>query len=140
MTRIVSTDSGVAFLQKDTVTGIAGSVQSQDVVRFSTAPTFPVTVTYEFDAMVALIQEIFDQDAFGPSTQEPVIDVLSARDTALLVKESKILTVDYTATIQAAPGFTKASVVADVKTNIAEFNATQKLGGEAFVGDVDKIV
>jgi hypothetical protein len=66
--------------------------------------------------------------------------VQTAKDTALLVKESDVLVIDYTATIQAAPGFTKASVVADIKTNIASFNATQKLGGQAFVGDIDKIV
>jgi uncharacterized phage protein gp47/JayE len=137
---LVSTDSGTGFLQKDNFSVVAGSSQAQDVIRFSTPPTFPVSVTYEYDAGVASIQSIYDTDANAPQNQQPVVDLASAMNTAILVKACLELDIDYSATIQVEPGYLKSSVVAAVQNNIVSYGQTLELGQAVFVDDINKIV
>lgn len=137
---LTSVDSGTPYLQKDPSSVVAGSSQSQDVIRFSIPPTFPVTITYEYDSMPATVQSIFDIDENAPINQQPVIDLPSAMNTAILVKACPELDIDYAATIQVLPGYTKSDVIAAVQNNIITYGESLVLGQAVYVDDIDKIV
>lgn len=137
---IVSTSSGTPFLQRDFSTAISRSVRAQDAIRFSTAPTFPVTVTYLVNKKVQDVQNIYADGTLSPLTyREPLTD-LAAIQTTLLVREAPVLSVDYTVSITVLPGFNKAQVIAVVRSNLAAYSSGLGLGQEVFEADLNEIV
>jgi uncharacterized phage protein gp47/JayE len=135
-----SSDSGNPFLQKDTTTVLAGSVRAQDTIRFSTPPTFPVTITYTVNRRVQDAQNVFSAQTNAPfNYQEPLTD-LAAIETPILVKQAPTLQVEYTASITVLPGFSKAQVIAQVQNNLATYSSGLALGQTVYLTDINEIV
>ena len=137
---VVSSSTGSPFLQRDNATALQHSVRAQDTIRFSVAPTFPVTITYLVNKRVQDVQNIYASGKYSPlNYQEPLTD-LAAIQTPLLVKEAPTLSVDYTTSITVAPGYSKPQVIADVQANLAAYSSTLVLGQKVYVDDLNKIV
>lgn len=137
---VVSADSGTPFLQRDQASALAHSVRAQDAIRFSVAPTFPVTITYLVNKRVQDVQNIYATGEYSPlNYQEPSTD-LAAVQTPLLVKEAPVLSVDYTASITVLPGYSQAGVVAAVQANLATYSSGLVLGQKVYLTDLNAIV
>lgn len=137
---LVSVSSGAAFLQTDATSVLQGSVQALDAIRFTTLPVFPVTVTYLRNKRVNDCQEVFNDDTLAPLNYRAPVDVLSAIETPILVRQAPILDVDYTVTIVVLPGRTKSKVVSDVQANLLAFSETLLLGQIVYKTDLNDIV
>lgn len=140
VTSLSSVNSGVAELQADVSSSLRGSVQSLDAIRFTTNPTFPVTVIYTRNKLVADAQNVFNDNSLAPATQQDPVDTLSATETAILIHEAPQLLIDYTVTITVAPGQVKGQVITAAKTNLLAAAALFKLGQTVFIDDFNKIV
>lgn len=138
--RLDSVSSGVASMREDTTTALAGSVRAQGTVRFSTPPTFPVTISYARNRNVEDIQAVFNEDDTAPANQQDPTTDLIATQTPLLVKEAPDLPVDYAASITVVPGYIKANVIAAVQVAIASYSATLSIGQTIYLSDVNEIV
>ena len=137
---LLSVSSGVAFLQADQSSALQGSVQAQDALRFSTLPSFPVTITYTRNRMVSDAQAVFDDSGQAPLNYVAPTDSLTAVQATLLVRQAPQLLVDYTVAITVLPGYTKALVVSAVQTALINFGDALVLGQPVNVDDLNKIV
>jgi hypothetical protein len=140
---LVSVDSGSAVLRPDTSDALTGSVQAKDSIQFTLAPTFPVQVTYTYDARVAEVQNVFNVPANAPLNQLDPVDTVTAVKTPILVKRAQPIDVDYTVTISVVPGQSPATVKANVALALSEFSAAMLMGpvdGIMFLTDLNQIV
>ncbi len=138
--RLDSVSSGAAFMWEDTTTVLAGSVQAHGTVRFTGAPTFPVTITYARNRNVEDVQAVFNADDKAPANQQDPTTPFIATQTALLVKEAPDLSVDYSASITTLPGYIRANVIAAVQNAIATYSATLGLGQTVYLSDINEVV
>lgn len=140
LVNLISVSSGTAFPQKDTTTALAASVRSQDAIRFSVPPTFPVTITYTANNRVAQTQNVYDTDSLTPiNYQAPTTDA-AAVATPLLVKAAPQLSVDYITTITVLPGFIKSQVIPQVQNALATYSSGLTLGQTVYLADLNQIV
>lgn len=140
---LVSVDSGSAVLRRDTQSAIAGSIQSRDTIQFTTPPTFPVQITYEYDARVAAVQNVFNDEANAPLNQEAPVDIVTAVRTPILAKRAEPIDVDYTVTVTVVPGEDPVTVKSNVAAALANFSDAMKMGpvnGTMFLTDLNQIV
>ena len=136
----VSASSGTPYLVRDNSSATQHSVQARDTIRFSTPPTFPVTITYLVNQEVASSQNVFSSGQYAPYNYQEPLTLDAALATPLLVKEAPVLSVDYTATITVAPGYVKAQVITAVQANLAAFSAALVIGQQVFLSQVNAVV
>ncbi len=137
---LVSVSSGQAVLRRDPGGAVAGSVQSLDYIQFTGLPTFPVQVTYTYDARVQTLQDVYNDPQYAPLSQVAVTSPATAARTPLLAKRAIPVDIDYTVAIMVVPGANGATVRNDVKDALAVFAADFKLGDTVFVDDLNKVV
>lgn len=137
---LVSLDSGAGSLQIDTSSALAGSVQSLDAIRFTVAPTFPVTVTYTRNKLVSDAQNVYNDPAKRKVNQRDPVTTEDAVATPILVKQAPQLLLEYTVQITVLPGFFKSDVITNVRNNLATFSDTLKIGKTVFQSDLNETV
>ena len=137
---VESATSGTPFLQADTTSALAGSVQAQDAVRFAAPPTFPVTVTYTVNANVTNAQAVFNTPTLAPLNYQAPSTPLAAVQTPLLVKAAPQVLIDYITSITVAPGYVKSQVVPQVQSALATYFNGLTLGQTAYLADVNTLV
>ncbi len=140
---LVSVDSGTAVLRQDPGGALAGSVQSKDTIQFTSAPAFPVQVTYTYDARVAEVQNVFNDPANAPLNQLDPVDTVTAVRTPILAKRAIPIDADYVVTISVVPGQSPATVKANVAAALAVFSDAMKMGpvdGIMYLTDLNQIV
>lgn len=140
---LVSVDSGAAVLRQDVDGALSGSVQSKDSIQFTSAPIFPVQVTYTYDARVAEVQNVFNVPANAPLNQLDPVDVATAVKTPILAKRAIPIDADYTVTISVVPGQSPATVKANVALALSVFSDAMKMGpvdGIMYLTDLNQIV
>ncbi len=137
---LVSISSGQAVLRRDEGGAISGSVQSLDYIQFTGAPTFPVQVTYTYDARVQTLQDVYNDQKYSPLSQVAVTSPATAARTPLLAKRATPIDIDYTVAIMVVPGANGASVRTAVRDALELFAADFKLGDTVYVDDLNKVV
>jgi hypothetical protein len=140
---LVSVDSGSAVLRQDPGGALGGSVQSKDCIQFTTAPVFPVQVTYTYDARVAEVQNVFNDPANAPLNQLDPVDTVTAVKTPILAKRAQPIDADYGVTISVVPGQSAATVKANVALALSVFSDAMKMGpvdGIMYLTDLNQIV
>jgi len=137
---LASVNTGTAVARLDTTSPREGSVASSDTIQFSTPPTFPVTISYTYDAQPRNVQTALGNPDVSPVEYETPVDRITAMDTPILAKAGTAVDIDYTVTIMVQPGYVPAAVITAVQTAIAAFAATYTLGETIYVDDLNKTV
>lgn len=138
---LVSVSSGAAVLRRDESAALSGSVQSLDYIQFTTAPTFPVQVSYDYDSRVQQVQDIYNDPQYSPLSQVAATTPAAAARTPLLAKRAFPVGLDYTVAIMVVPGANPATTRNDAAVALQAFAATNyELGSTAFLDDLNKVV
>jgi hypothetical protein len=140
VTALVSVATGAAVLRRSLNDGITGSVQELDYFQFVTPPTFPVQVSYDYDARVAELQNLYNDPQYAPLNQIDPTTAATAVSTPILAKRAFQLDYDYTVAIMVTPGFNPATVRNNVSVALAIFADTFGLGSTVYLDDLNKVV
>jgi uncharacterized phage protein gp47/JayE len=141
---LTAVSSGTAFAQLDTTSVLQGSVSSQDAIRFTAAPTFPLTVTYVINAAPGQAQALYgppDPNGVTPAAyQVPQRTGPQALQTSLLFHQALQALVQIAVAIQITPGYQAASVIAAVGAAINTWLQSQDLGATIYVTDLENVI
>jgi uncharacterized phage protein gp47/JayE len=140
VTELTSVSSGSAVLVQDSSSAISGSVQSQDYILFTSAPTFPVQVTYQYNNEVSLLQNLYNDPDYAPAAQQAVTSAESAARTPILARQAIAVNVDYTVAIMVMPNFSAAAVQAAVVAALEAFSSALTLGETLYLDDLNEVV
>jgi hypothetical protein len=145
-TSLVSASTGLGVFVEDGVSTLSGSVKSQARFDFSGgAPSFPVTISYTYNAIVEQCQQLLMQSGIallGDQTYAVLLagsDIL-AQTEKVLVKEALPVYVDMTAQIVVQAGLSKAAVIAQVQANLASQINSLPLGQTLYQSDVVAVI
>ncbi len=137
---LISVDSGTAIMRRDTTSAISGSIRANDHIQFTAAPSFPVTVTYTYDAAVEASQNVFNDGTKAPLNQEVITDDFQAVRAPILVRRAIPVDVNYAVATVIQPGQTPALVKAAVVGNLAILSNSYRMGVEQFLSDANQVV
>ena len=135
-----SVSSGSAILRQDTSSAISGSVQALDYIQFTTPPTFPVQVSYDYNTVVGRLQGLYNDPDYAPAAQQAVTSAQSAARTPILARQAIAVNIDYTVAIMVSPGYSTPAVQAAVVSALEAFSAALTLGETVYVDDLNKVV
>lgn len=144
---LTSVSSGTAFVQSDTTSVLQGSSVAADAIRFSAAPSFPLTITYEINAVPGLCQALYsaaDPTGITPLNYQQPTRGIPGLETPLLFHQAPQLPIDYSIAIQVQTGFQASSVIAAVQAAVSAYLTgfdlgAQEEGGLVYVADVDNV-
>jgi phage-related baseplate assembly protein len=143
---LTSVSSGVATLEEDTTSVLAGSVKSKSRFDFSGgAPSFPVTISYLYDANVENAQRLVMQPENALLGSRSFNDLVSGSDILaqtekVLIKTAKKVSIDLICTITTVSGISKATVIDNVKSALAAQINTLPLGSDVNQSDIIAII
>lgn len=135
-----SVSSGAAVFVRDTASAIAYSVQSGDYFQFTSAPVFPVQISYLYDAQAAALQNLYNNPAYAASNQQPVTTPQIAVRVPLLARAAQALGITYTVAILVMPNYNGAQVRAAVVAALQALAATWDLATQVSVGELNDAV
>ena len=124
-----------------------GSSVAADAIRFSAAPSFPLTITYEINAVPGLCQALYsaaDPTGITPLNYQQPTRGIPGLETPLLFHQAPQLPIDYSIAIQVQTGFQASSVIAAVQAAVSAYLTgfdlgAQEEGGLVYVADVDNV-
>jgi len=104
-----------------------GSILANARIHWLTAPTTPYVITYNYNANVETVQNLVEQD---------VNRILAGKDKLVLIKQSIKVPIDISFLLSVFSGYTKSTVIDNIRTALTNYINVLKLGAKLEQSDV----